>query len=201
MNDEQRRAGRGPATADHGLGPELFRSVPLPGTPDGHRLNAKLRMQVVLAIVGPILIALAVYLGSQIDAVYFPIFGTAGMGCGGMALAMQRSQTNTMLQSELVIHEGGIVANRDSGDLEVIPWEEVAALQPPKRPGRSTAFFVLLRNRRQVQIARLSLSPAQDHVGRWLPHPDTVPLLEHYLEWCRRTGRHPKIEPVNARGF
>lgn len=45
------------------------------------------------------------------------------------------------------------------------------------------------------------LLPRQDHVGRWLPHPDTVPLLEHYVEWCRRTGRHPKIEPVNARGF
>ena len=58
-----------------------------------------------------------------------------------MALAMQRSQTTTTLQSELVIH-----------------------------------------------------------VGRWLPHPDTVPLLELYLEWCRRTGRHPKIDPVNARG-
>lgn len=201
MNDEQRLSARGPAAADRGLGPEQARSVPLPGTPDGHRLNAKLRMQVVLAIVGPILIALAVYLGSQFDGVYFPIFGTAGMGCGGMALAVRRHEIRTMLQSELVIHEDGIVAHRDSGDLEVIPWEEVAALQPSKRPGRSTAFFVLLRNRRQVQIARLSLAPRQDNVGWWLPHPDTVPLLEHYLEWCRRTGRHPKIEPVNASGF
>lgn len=201
MNDKRLRAGRGPATADHGLGPELTRSVPLPGTPDGHRLNSKLRTQVVLAIVGPLLIVLAVYLGSQIDSVYFPLLGTAGMGCGGMALAVRRHEIVTMLQAELVIHEEGIVAHRASGDLEVIPWEEAAALQPPKRPGRSSAFFVLLRNRRQVQIAWLSLSPRQDHVGRWLPHPDAVPLLEHYVEWCRRTGRHPKIEPVNARGF
>lgn len=168
---------------------------------DGQRLTSQLRMQVVLMFVSLGLIALAVFLGSQIDGIYFPTFGASGMGFGGMALAVRRDKIATMLQAELVIHERGIVAHRDSGDLEVIPREEVAALQPPKRPGRSSAFFALLQNRRQVQIARLPLSPRQDHVGRGIPHPDTVPLLEHYVEWCRPTGRHPKIEPVNARGF
>lgn len=109
-----------------------------------------------------------------------------GLAVVGLAAAEFR-------RTNVCVHEEGLAVRQPWFTRFAIAWAEVAAIEPPIDTGQKQKFHLVLANGERRMVTRLNLRPESVRQTSVTHHADVEMVLEHYRQWCRRSGRTPNI--------